>query len=62
MRLAAFALLLAPLLQDDAKQKMRESLKDTDLRGTWIYDDIDSGFATARTTGQPLMVVFRCVP
>lgn len=28
----------------------------------WIYNDIDRGFAEARRTGKPLLVVLRCVP
>ena len=28
----------------------------------WIYNDLDQGFAEARRTGRPLMVVLRCVP
>ena len=28
----------------------------------WIYNDVDRGFAEARRTGRPLLVVLRCVP
>jgi serine protease Do len=28
----------------------------------WIYNDVDRGFAEARMTGKPLLVVLRCVP
>lgn len=28
----------------------------------WIYNDVDKGFAVAKQTGKPLMVVIRCVP
>jgi hypothetical protein len=28
----------------------------------WIYNDIDRGFAEAKKTGKPLLVVLRCVP
>lgn len=28
----------------------------------WIYNDIDAGFAEAKKTGRPLLVVLRCVP
>jgi hypothetical protein len=52
------ALLAAP--QD--KDKLRESLKDTELQGTWIYDDLDAGIAEAKKSGKPMMVVLRCVP
>jgi hypothetical protein len=33
---------------------------ETDAR--WIYQDIDRGFAEAKRTGKPLLVVLRCVP
>jgi len=47
--------------QDD-KAKLRAAMGDTALAGEWIYDDVDAGFAEAKKTGKPLMVVFRCVP
>jgi hypothetical protein len=28
----------------------------------WIYDDFERGFAEARDTGKPLLVVLRCIP
>src|SRR5262245_32739981 len=28
----------------------------------WIYGDVEKGFAEARKTGKPLLVVLRCVP
>lgn len=28
----------------------------------WIYNDVDRGFAEAKKSGKPLMVVLRCVP
>jgi len=28
----------------------------------WIYDDYERGFAEARRTGKPLLVVLRCIP
>src|SRR3954447_18389935 len=28
----------------------------------WIYNDFERGFAEARATGKPLLVVLRCVP
>jgi len=27
--------------------------------GYWIYNDIEQGFAQAKKTGQPLLIVFR---
>lgn len=44
------------------KAKLREALKDTELQGSWIYDDLNAGLAEAKKSGKPLMVVLRCVP
>ena len=45
-------------LQDGSKEALKTALKDTDLPGTWIYDDLDAGFAEAKKTGKPMLVVF----
>jgi len=34
-------------------------LKDLDLGGKWIYDDLPAGFAQARKANKPMLVVFR---
>ena len=44
--------------QDPPKEQLRRALKD-DLTGTWIYDDVGVGFAEAKRTGKPVLVVFR---
>jgi len=44
--------------QDD-KEKLRQGLKDTEPTREWIYDDLGAGFAEAKKTGKPLMIVFR---
>ena len=54
--LAALAVLLAPA-QD--KDQLRRELRDTDLAGTWIYDDVNAGYAEARKSGKPMLIVFR---
>ena len=41
------------------KERLRVALKDHELRGNWIYDDIRKGFTEAQRTDKPLMVVFR---
>jgi hypothetical protein len=28
----------------------------------WVYDDFSQAWARAKQTGQPLLVLFRCVP
>jgi serine protease Do len=62
LALAALLVLCASEVQDPAKQRLRDALKDTAPAGTWIYDDVDAGYAEASRTGKPLMVVIRCVP
>jgi hypothetical protein len=53
----ALSLLLAA--QDPQKEELRKSLKDGELVGTWIYDDVTAGFAEAKKAGKPLLIVFR---
>jgi hypothetical protein len=60
--LAALLVLAASEVQDPAKQRLRDALKDNALAGTWIYDDVEAGYAESGRTGKPLMVVIRCVP
>ena len=55
-------LLLLPASAQDDKEKLRAAMGDQALVGPWIYDDVDAGFAEAKKTGKPLMVVLRCVP
>jgi len=66
--IAAFVLVMGilapPLLAEMApdKEALRAKLQDVEPVGEWHYDNIASGFADARKTGKPLLVVFRCVP
>ncbi len=62
MRLVTCGLILATAaaaaaLQD--KAQLRAALKDTEPTADWIYDDLGAGFAAAKKSGRPLMVVFR---
>jgi hypothetical protein len=59
MNLAAAAVVagLAFFAQD--KEKLRTGLKDTEVKGDWIYDDLGVGFAEAKKSGKPMMIVFR---
>jgi hypothetical protein len=41
---------------------VREDLSNFGAVDTWIYNDLARGFETARETGKPLLVVFRCIP
>ena len=42
-------------------QKKRRGLGDP-AASFWIYDDVEAGYAKAKTSGMPLLVSFRCVP
>jgi len=44
-----------------AQSDLQEALKDT-VGAHWIYDDFAQARARAKQTGQPLLVLFRCVP
>lgn len=60
-----FALMLASLLglpvSADAQEPsgLQKNLKDFEVHASWVYNDLDRGFAEARKTGKPLLVVFR---
>jgi hypothetical protein len=45
-----------------AQSDLQRNLKDTNVSKHWIYNDLKDGFAHAKATGKPLLVVFRCVP
>lgn len=56
----AVALLgIAAVQQNPRQEQLRKKLKDTNLAGTWIYDDINAGTRLAKKTKKPLLVVFR---
>ncbi len=52
--------LFAPLLP--AQAPLQELLNDTGLASRWVYKDVDAATATARRTGKPILLLFRCVP
>ena len=58
MAVAAAALSTAGA-QDGAKEQLRIALKDNEVKGDWIYDDLPAGMAAAKKTGKPMMIVFR---
>ncbi|HLY12207.1 MAG TPA: Trx7/PDZ domain-containing (seleno)protein [Planctomycetota bacterium] len=62
MKTALAAVFCLALVAPQDKERIREGLKDTELKGAWVYDDIDAGLAEAKKTGKPMMVVLRCVP
>jgi len=46
-------------VQDPAKEALRQKLKDTNAGPGWIYDDVAQGFARAKLTRKPMLIVFR---
>jgi serine protease Do len=60
----ASALLAASNLeaQQTREQKVRGDKAKVEAAGFWIYNDLARGFAEAKKTGQPLLVVLRCLP
>lgn len=57
--LGAVATVSAAAAENSGKDELRKSLQDLDEAASWVYDDVDSGFAAARRTAKPLLVVFR---
>lgn len=67
LRLAIFCGLLlfataSARAAEDRDTKVRSDRQDILSGGLWIYNDLSTGFAEARMTGKPLLVVLRCIP
>ena len=63
-RLAAKLLLAGAILAPTgllAQSDLRDALKDN-VGAHWVYDDFQQAKERAKLTGQPLLVLFRCVP
>jgi hypothetical protein len=43
----------------ETKSELKAALRDDQIVGDWIYDDIDAGFARAAREKKPVCVVFR---
>ena len=43
----------------ETKAELQRDLRDEQIVGDWIYDDVDAGFARAAKEHKPLCVVFR---
>jgi hypothetical protein len=50
---------VAPAGAQNSNELLQQSLKDTNVQPSWIYNDLNAGFAEAKKTGKPLLVVFR---
>ena len=59
---AGLALTLGTAKAEDRDAKVRNDQAAIKAGGFWIYNDVEKGFAEAKRTGKPLLVVFRCVP
>jgi len=46
----------------DREGAVRQDRAAMEHDARWLYNDIDRGFAEAKRTGKPLLVVLRCVP
>jgi hypothetical protein len=51
--------LLAFAPQGGPKEQLKTALKDDAVKGDWIYDDLPAGYAAAKKSGKPMLVVFR---
>lgn len=65
-RLLVLLLLLTPAVATAQKptreQKVHDDKKKVEGEGFWIYNDVAKGFAEAKTSGKPMLVVLRCIP
>jgi len=46
----------------DRPAAVRDDKAAMEKNARWLYNDIDQGFAEAKKSGKPLLVVLRCVP
>jgi hypothetical protein len=61
----ALGLLLVAVVCAPAQDRDAKVRNDRLAFGTskdWIYNDLDAGIRTARESGKPLLVIFRCIP
>ena len=57
--LAAWTILAAGFTGAQDREHLKTLLKDAEVPASWIYDDVGAGFAEAKRTGKPMLVVFR---
>lgn len=48
--------------QNPREEKVRNDKKRVEAGGYWIYNNLAKGFAEAKKTGKPMIVVLRCIP
>lgn len=44
------------------EQKVREDRAKVESAGYWIYNDLAQGYAEAKSSGKPMIVILRCIP
>ena len=59
---AVLSTLTTSLAAQTREQKVRGDKAKVEAAGFWIYNDLAKGFAEAKETGKPLVVVLRCIP
>jgi hypothetical protein len=59
MRLALLGLGALLAAGGGGNDALKAALKDTEVAPAWVYNDLGAGFAEAKKTGKPLLVVFR---
>src|SRR5690349_13669372 len=62
LSLAASMTSLQAAAVKDREGAVRQDKATMENDARWIYYDVDRGFAEAKKTGKPLLVVLRCVP
>lgn len=55
-------MLSQPVMAQSREDKVRNDKKKIEAEGFWIYNDLAKGFAKAKETGKPMLVVLRCLP
>ena len=60
--LAAFSIPAFAETVKDREAAVRNDRAAMEKDARWIYNDTERGFAEAKRTGKPLLVVLRCVP
>lgn len=54
-------MLMTAAASAQSPEQLKKMLKDDAVRGDWNYDNLEAGFAKAKATGKPMLVIFRCV-
>jgi hypothetical protein len=60
--LLALGLVVGVASAQTREEKVRADRKKVEADGFWIYNDLPKGFAEAKRTGKPMLVVLRCIP